>query len=237
MVGTPLSPPGKVHLLGTDNIGRDTMSRIMYGTRVSLNVAFGVVILSLTAGVFLGLLAGFYGGLLDQAIMFCMDSIMAFPTLILAMAISAMIGAGIANIIIAVGVVSIPAFARLTRSQVITVREEEYVLAARAAGARNRRIILKYILLNIFSPIIVQASFVAAQAILFEAALSFLGVGVQPPTPAWGAMLKNGYGFLDIAPWVSVAPGLAIIIAVLGFNLLGDALRDSLDVTLAEKRV
>jgi peptide/nickel transport system permease protein len=236
MVGMPFTPPGGENILGTDNIGRDTLSRIIYGARASLIVALGVVLVSMTIGVALGLMAGYYGGIWDQAIMFVMDSVIAFPSLILAMAISAVIGAGLVNIIIAVGVVSVPVFARLTRSQVLTVRDEEYITSARAVGAKDRRILTRYVLLNIFSPIIVQASFTAAQAILFEAALSFLGVWVQPPTPAWSAMLRDGYGFWDRAPWLSLTPGLAIIAIVLGFNLLGDALRDSLDVTLTEKR-
>jgi ABC-type dipeptide/oligopeptide/nickel transport system permease subunit len=233
--GDPLLPPTRGYWLGTDNLGRDTLSRIIFGAQASLAVAIGTVAIAQSIGIFLGLLSGYFGGRLDRFTMFAMDSVLAFPTLILAMAISAMIGSGLKNIVIAVGIVSVPVFARLTRSQVIAVKAEDFVQGAQAIGASNDRIIFRHVLPNVLSPLIVQSSFTAAQSILFEAALSFLGVGVQPPTPAWGAMLRDGYGFLNQSPWTSVAPGLAIMGAILAFNLLGDALRDSLDVTLAER--
>jgi peptide/nickel transport system permease protein len=233
--GDPLLPPTRGYWLGTDNLGRDTLSRIIFGAQASLAVALGTVAIAQSIGIILGLLAGYFGGRLDRLTMFVMDSVLAFPTLILAMAISAMIGSGLRNIVIAVGVVSVPVFARLTRSQVIAVKAEDFIQGAQAIGASNGRIVFRHVLPNVLSPLIVQSSFTAAQAVLFEAALSFLGVGVQPPTPAWGAMLRDGYGFLSQAPWTSIAPGLAIMGAILAFNLLGDALRDSLDVTLAER--
>ncbi|NLY76327.1 MAG: ABC transporter permease [Firmicutes bacterium] len=233
--GVPFNPPDGQHFFGTDNLGRDLFSRIIYGAQVSLAVALGVTGISLCVGVILGLLAGYYQGKLEQSIMFVMDTILSFPTLIFAMAIAAMLGAGLVTVIVAVGVVSIPQFARLTRAQVMMIREEEFVISARAAGANDIRILYNHILPNIFSPLIVQGSFTAAQAVLYEASLSFLGVGVPAPTPAWGSMLKEGYAYMSIAPWLSVIPGIAIVIAILGFNLLGDALRDSLDVNLTDK--
>lgn len=224
-----LQSPSAAHLLGTDDLGRDLVSRLIFGARVSLQAGVVTIFFAMLAGITLGLLGGFVGGWVDEILMRLMDAILAFPGLVLALAISAALGPGLGNAMVAIAIVSTPQFARLTRGQTLAVKEFEFVAAARAAGASSRRLILLHVLPNITSPIIVQCVLSVANAIIVEASLSFLGVGVQPPTPSWGAMLRMGYGYIDTAPWLSVAPGLAIFATVLAFNFLGDGVQDLLD--------
>ncbi len=224
-----LKPPSFTHWFGTDNLGRDVLSRVIYGTRVSLTA--GVVAVSLAAliGVSLGLLAGFLGGVTDNIIMRLIDAMLAFPFLVLAISLAAILGPSLQNAMLAIAVVSIPVFARVTRGQVLSERERDYVQAAKALGANDLRIMLQHVLPNIAGPIIIQCTLSIAGAILAESSLSFLGLGVQPPTPSWGEMLNVARGYLRDAPWTAIAPGVLIFIAVLAFNLLGDGLRDALD--------
>jgi peptide/nickel transport system permease protein len=230
-----LKPPGADFPLGTDDLGRDVYSRIAYGSRISLEVGVIAVSIGMVLGTLIGLSAGYYGGWVDDVLMRTMDALRAFPALVLALSINAVLGPGIGNVMIAVGVVSVPTFARLAHGQVLSVREREYVLAARVTGVGAWRMMVVHILPNIASPIIVQASLGAAFAILAEAGLSFLGLGVRPPTPSWGSLLRTGYQYLSVAPWLSLAPGAAIFLAVLAFNLLGDGLRQALDPRLKER--
>jgi len=232
-----LKPPGADFPLGTDDLGRDVYSRIAYGTRISLEVGVIAVSIGVLVGTLIGLSAGYYGGWVDDVLMRTMDALRAFPALVLALSINAVLGPGIGNVMIAVGVVSVPTFARLAHGQVLSVREREYVTAARVSGVGAWRMMLVHILPNISSPIIVQASLGAAFAILAEAGLSFLGLGVRPPTPSWGSLLRTGYQYLNVAPWLALAPGVAIFLAVLAFNLLGDGLRQALDPRLKQRGV
>jgi peptide/nickel transport system permease protein len=239
-VSDALRPPSAEHWLGTDDLGRDTLSRVIYGGQVSLQVGVISVGLALLVGTALGLTAGYWSNsLLDQVIMRAMDGLLAFPALILALAIVAALGpsqAGeIPKPIWAIAIVGIPVYARLTRGQVLSTREQEYVVAARTIGASHVRIMLRHILPNVVAPLIVQASLGIATAMLVEAALSFLGLGVQPPTPAWGSMLDAGRGYLEIDPWLIIGPGAAIFLAVLGFNFVGDGIRDVLDPRLRNR--
>jgi peptide/nickel transport system permease protein len=228
-----LQPPSADHLLGTDENGRDVLSRILYGTRVSLAAGIFSVSIALCLGVTSGLVSGYFGGKVDHIVMRCMDALLAFPTLVLALAITATLGPGLRNAMIAIGIVGTPIFARLTRGQVLSVREREFVEAARTLGARHGRIMLHHILPNVMAPLIVQISLSVAVAILAEATLSFLGLGVQPPEPSWGSMVSRGKDYLDMAPWLAFAPGGAILLAVMGFNFVGDAVRDALDPRLS----
>ena len=228
-------PPSAEHLLGTDDAGRDVLSRVIYGSRVSLEVGVIAVGIALTFGVSFGLIAGYAGGMLGTVVMRIMDSVQAFPSLILALAITAALGPGIGNAMIAIGVTSMPAIARLARGQTLSVREREYVTASRVSGASALRIVLKDVFPNITSPIIVQATLLTGTAIVTEAALSFLGVGVRPPTPTWGSMLQTGSRLLESAPWLAFAPGIAIFLTVLAFNFVGDGLRRALDPRLQRR--
>jgi peptide/nickel transport system permease protein len=227
-----LRPPAAGHLLGTDELGRDTLTRVLYGAQASLEVGIIAVGISLLVGSALGLLAGYLRGMADATTMRVMDGLLALPTLVLALAITAMLGPSLNNAMLAIGVTGVPVFARLVRGQVLSLRELEYVQAARSLGAGDARIMLGHILPNVLGPIVVQASLAMPTAILAEAGLSFLGLGIQPPTPSWGAMLNTAKGYLQQDPWLAVAPGTAIFVTVLGFNFLGDAVRDALDPRL-----
>jgi peptide/nickel transport system permease protein len=228
-----LDPPSRAHLLGTDNLGRDVLRRLIHGTRYSLGVGTISVGIGLAVGGVLGMVAGFIGGTTGKIIMRAMDIILAFPAMLLAIAIVAVRGPGLNNTMVAVGVVFIPVFARLARSMVLAGRETEYVTAAISSGASGPRVLFRHILPNVLSPIIVQSTLGLASAILWAAGFGFLGLGQQPPKPEWGAMLSDCYKFLNHgAWWAIVSPGVAIMLAVLGFNLMGDGLRDALDPRL-----
>ncbi|WP_096552183.1 nickel transporter permease [Ureibacillus thermosphaericus] len=224
-----LQTPSSEHWFGTDNFGRDIFSRILYGTRLTMIVGFFSVALGATIGVLLGIISGYYGGKIDSVIMRIMDIFLAFPGILLALAIVTILGGSLINVIIAVSFSSIPIFARIVRASTLSVKKLEYIDAIRALGASDRRIIFKHIFPNITSPLIVQATLNIATAILSASGLSFLGLGAQPPTPEWGAMLSDGRNYLFNAPHVALFPGLSIVIVVLAFNLLGDGLRDALD--------
>ena len=224
-----LLPPTWDHPMGTDEFGRDIFSRVLYGARISLRIGLLCISIALTAGTAIGLLAGYRGGLVDAAVMRLVDVMLAFPSILLAIAVVAVIGPGIDNVMLAVSVVLVPQFARLVRAQVLTLRELAYVEAARALGSSGLRIVALSVLPNCLAPLIVQTSLGLATAILDAAGLSFLGLGAQPPTPEWGAMLNSGRELLLKAPWVMTFPGLAIFTVALGLNLFGDGLRDALD--------
>jgi peptide/nickel transport system permease protein len=227
-----LQPPRAEHLLGTDQFGRDILSRLIHGTRISLLVGVVSVAVAAVLGVGLGVVSGFYGGVVDSLLMRLVDMLMAFPSIILALTIVAVLGPNIINAMVAVGIAMSPRMARLVRGIVLRLKEVEFVEAARAVGAGDLRIMFVYVLPNSLSTIIVTGTLMVAYAILVEANLSFLGLGTQPPTPSWGNMISDGFGFLNTAPWISTFSGLAIMVAVLGFNLLGDGLRDLLDPRL-----
>ncbi len=224
--------PNAEHWLGTDDLGRDILSRIIHGTRISLLVGFVSVSISVLVGGSLGAVSGFYGGRLDNVIMRAMDILLAIPSILLAIAIVSAFGGGIINVMIAVGISSIPTYARIVKASVISVKENEFIEAARAIGANDFRIILKHILPNSMAPIIVQSTLGVAGAILSAAGLSFIGMGIQPPTPEWGAMLSNGRYIIRTAWHVATFPGIAIMITIFSLNLLGDGLRDALDPRL-----
>ena len=226
-----LNAPDSRHLLGTDELGRDILARVAYGARNSLFIGIISVGMAMVMGVTIGLLAGYWRGVLDRLIASLMDAMLAFPPLVLAIAISAALGPGYLSIMIAIGIVFTPFFGRLVRGVVLSVREMEYVLGARAIGTRDVKIILRHILPNIAAPIIIQVSLGLAYAILVEAGLSFLGVGLTPPAPSWGSMLRDGYGYMQMAPSMAISPGVAIFVTVLGFNFVGDGIRDALDPT------
>jgi ABC-type dipeptide/oligopeptide/nickel transport system permease subunit len=224
-----LAPPGPEHLLGTDNVGRDILARVIWGARVSLIAGVGSVAIAVLAGCLLGLSAGYWRGPVDDMLMRFMDALLSFPALVLALALGAVLGAGLGSVLIALGVVYVPTFARLMRGQVLTIRAREYVQAARLLGAADFRILRRHVLPNASTPIVVQASLTIAFAILAEASLSFLGLGVRPPEPSWGGMINAGRGYLQQAPWIVFGPGAALFITVLGLNFVGDAIRDALD--------
>ncbi len=226
-----LEPPSASHWLGTDIEGRDVWARLVYGSRVSLAVGLVSQSIAVAMGVTLGLLAGFYGRWMDEAVMRLADVTLAFPTLLLLIAMAAALQPSLGVVLVTIGVVGWAGMARLVRGQVLVVRGLDYVQAARALGVKNRRIMVRHVLPNVAGPVVIAATLGIAGAIMAEAALSFLGLGVQPPTPSWGSMIADGRDLdqLRNAPWTSLAPGLAIGAAVLGFNLLGDALRDALD--------
>lgn len=226
---TVRKPPSALHWFGTDEIGRDVLSRVIWGTRASLSAGLVSVSLALAAGVPIGLVSGYLGGFVDGTLMRMIDAMLAIPFLILAIALAAFLGPSLANAMIAIGVSQTPIFARLTRGQVLAVKHEDYVEAARAVGNPEYRIVLRHILPNIVPPLLVQATLAAAVAIIAEAALSFLGLGEQPPDPSWGSMLNTAKNFMSQAPWMALWPGLAIFLLVLSLNLFGDGLRDALD--------
>lgn len=224
--------PSAKHILGTDDLGRDILSRIIHGTRISLLVGFVSVSISVAVGGGLGAVSGYYGGKLDNVIMRFMDVLLAIPSILLAIAIVSAFGGGIINVMIAVGISSVPSYARIVKAAVISIKENEFIEAARAIGASDLRIITKHILPNSMAPIIVQATLGVAGAILSAAGLSFIGMGIQPPTPEWGAMLSNGRHIIRTAWHVATFPGLAIMLTIFALNLLGDGLRDALDPRL-----
>lgn len=224
-----LEAPSKDHLLGLDDLGRDVLSRIIYGARVSLRVGFSVVLIASIVGVTLGAIAGYFGGAADLLVMRLCDILLAFPGILLAIALVAVLGPSLNNVILALATTAWVGYARLTRGQVLKVREMEYVTAAKALGAKSPRVILLHVLPNVINPVIVLATLGLAGTILSEAALSFLGLGVQPPTPSWGAMLTSGRRYLELASHLAIYPGVAIMLAVMGLNFLGDGLIDALD--------
>jgi peptide/nickel transport system permease protein len=230
--GQTRKPPSLRFLFGTDEVGRDILSRVMYGSRVSMRVGLISVGIAAVCGTALGLLAGYAGGWIDAIFMRIVDVLLAFPGILLAIAIVAVLGPGIDNVMIAVGIEAIPAYARTVRGSTLTVREHDFVLAARASGARGTRIVLVHILPNVFAPILVLATLGVGLAILTAASLSFIGLGAQPPTPEWGSMLATGRTYLRESAWIAAFPGLAIVVLVLALNLLGDGLREALDVRL-----
>ncbi|MCY3915368.1 MAG: ABC transporter permease [Chloroflexi bacterium] len=226
-----LSAPTAAHLLGTDNFGRDILTRVIYGYQISLAVALGSVGFGLAAGVTLGLLAGYFGGALDNIIMRPMDVLMAFPAIVLVVALTGFVGRELSVMVLAVAVVYVPIFARVMRGSTLEVVSELYVEGARARGASHLRLMLRHILPNAIAPVLIQASILMGIAILLESALSFIGLGTQPPDPSLGLMLSEGRSFMQQAPWMVMVPGLAISLAVLGFNLLGNGLQDLLNPT------
>ena len=224
-----LKPPDGKHLLGTDKLGRDVMSRIIWGARVSLEVGIIAVGIGMIAGVFFGLVGGYYGGMLDMAIFSIMDLLLSFPSILLAIAIVATLGPGIVQVMVAVGISMIPRFARVARGSVLSLREQYFIIAEKGVGASNAYILIRHILPNVLTPIIVLATLNCAFAITMEAGLSFLGIGIQPPDPTWGTILSDGRESIRTGYWISTFSGLAITLTVLGFNLFGDGLRDMLD--------
>jgi peptide/nickel transport system permease protein len=222
-------PPTLAHPFGTDDLGRDQLSRVVWGARISMQAGVGSILLAMALGVPLGLLAGYHRGLLDQVVMRLTDTWLSFPFLILAIGLVTILGASLANATLAIGFGATPTYIRLTRGLVLATGEEDYVIAARALGAADRRLMVRHILPNITSAIVVQATVQIPTAIIAEAVLSFLGLGVQPPAPSWGTMLNAAQQFLETAPWMALWPGLAIFVLALAFNLAGDGLRDVLD--------
>ena len=229
-----LQPPSGKHWLGTDEFGRDIFARIVHGARVSLRVGIIAVSISIICGGILGAIAGYYGGLLDNVIMRAMDIFLAVPSILLAIAIVSALGPSIINLMIAISISSIPRYARIVRASVLSIRDQEFIEAARAIGASNTRIIFRHIIPNSLAPVIVQGTLGVASAILSTAGLSFIGLGIQPPAPEWGSMLSGGRQYLRYEWWVTTFPGVAIMITILSLNLLGDGLRDALDPRLKQ---
>jgi peptide/nickel transport system permease protein len=227
-----LSKPNSEHLLGTDTLGRDTLSRIIYGSRTSLLVGIVAIFIAAALGMLFGLIAGYFGGITNMLIMRLIDALMSFPMILLALTIAAILGGGLQNIILALGVSLIPPYTRLMCGQALSVKQNDYVMAGRAMGAKNSRIMLRHVAPNCFPPLIVLMTMMMGSAILAEAGLSFLGIGITPPGAAWGAMVSEGRRYLLSSPILSFAPGLAIMLVVFAFNMVGDGLRDALDPRL-----
>jgi len=227
-----LAPPGGGQALGTDEFGRDVLSRLLFGARVSIYVGLVATGIGAAGGLVLGLTAGYYGGAVDNLVMRCMDVLFAFPSILLALAIVAVLGPDLGNTIIAIGIVRIPVFSRTVRAEVLSVKAQEYIASVRSIGVRDGRVIFRHVLPNVMAPFIVQVTLSLSSAILVEASLSFLGLGIQPPNPSWGSMLSESRRVMELAPWTAVAPTVAIVLAILSFNLLGDAVRDILDPKL-----
>ena len=224
----PLAAPSGDHPFGTDELGRDVLSRTIFGARISLSVAFGSAAAALLVAVPLGLLAGYLGGHIDTVISRFLDTVFAFPAVLLGIGVVALLGTGIANVVVAVAIINIPTLGRLTRVAVLSQRSEQYVEAARSLGATDARVVARHVLPNIVPPLLVQTALVMADAVLLEAAFSFLGLGSRPPTPSWGTSLNSGRNFLSQAPWLGIFPGLAVTLTILGLNALGDSLRAAL---------
>ena len=231
-----LAPPSAQHLFGTDQLGRDLFSRIVYGTRIAIGVAVVVLALSLTAGILIGVAAAYAPRALDQAILSCFDIINSFPSLILALALVAVLGPGLTNVVLMVTVLFIPQFGRVARAQTLAIRNSLYFEAEQVLGAEPWRILLHHVLPNIIGPIFVLASMNIPVVITIEAGLSFLGVGIRPPLASWGGLLHDGYTYLDQSPWLAITAGLSLMFATLGFTLLGEALRDAIDPKLRAPR-
>ncbi len=231
-----LASPSADHIFGTDRLGRDVLSRVIYGSRVSLRVGIIAVGIAAAIGIPLGLIAGFMGRWPDEIIMRFVDAWLVFPNLILLLAIIAILGPGTTNIMIAIGLNSFPIYARLTRAQTLSLKQRDFVLAARTLGGNDANILWRHILPNAVQPLIVQGSLAVGAAVLAEAGLSFLGIGVKPPTATWGVIINDGFVVIRTNPWISIAPGIAIVLFVLGVNLLGDRLRDVLDPRLRGSR-
>ncbi len=227
-----LQQPNPKHLLGSDSLGRDTLSRIIYGTRISLVVGVGTVLIAASLGTVIGLIAGFFGGWVFTVIMRFTDGIMAIPPLLLALVVASLLGTGVQGVMIAISFALLPGYIRLICGQVLSVKENEYVMAARSVGVSKIAIMFRHILPNCFSPLIVQMTMMMGLAILIEASLSFLGLGIKPPSAAWGSMVYDGYKYLVMRPILSIAPGMAIMLVVFAFNMVGDGLRDTLDPRL-----
>lgn len=229
-----LSPPSVEHPFGTDDLGRDVLSRMIHGSQISLSVGFVAVGIAIAIGIVIGSLAGYYGGKLDQLLMRFVDIMLTFPTFFLMLAVIAIVGPGIWTIMVVIGLTSWMGVARLVRAEFLTLKQRDFVLAAKASGADNSRIIFRHVLPNALAPVFVAATLGVAGAILAESALSFLGLGVQPPKPSWGNILSTGKDYIEVAWWLSLYPGLAILVTVLSYNLVGEGLRDSLDPRLWE---
>jgi peptide/nickel transport system permease protein len=230
-----LSPPGGGHVFGTDDLGRDVLARMLYGSRVSLSVGFVAVGIAVLIGITIGSLAGYFGGRTDAVLMRFVDIMLTFPTLFLILAVIAIVGQSIYTIMVVIGVTGWMDVARLVRAEFLTLKERDFVLSARATGATHLRIIFRHILPNALSPVFVAATFGIAGAILVESGLSFLGLGIQPPKPSWGNILNTGKDYIEVAWWLSLFPGLAILLTSLSYNLLGEGLRDALDPRLWEE--
>jgi peptide/nickel transport system permease protein len=227
--------PSSKHFLGADRFGRDQLSRLIMGSQVSMIVSFGAVAIATILGIIIGMVSGYFGGRIDSVIMRLLDVLFAFPSLLLALAAVAAFGPNLLNLLMIIGVIYSARFARIIRGSVLSVKERDFIEGVRSVGARDTSIMSKFILPNVLSPIIVQATFSLSHAIMTEAGLSFLGLGTQPPRPSWGLMLNEAREFMEMAPWLAVFPGVAIIFAVLAFNFLGDALRDALDPRLSQR--
>lgn len=235
-LGAILATPSLAHPLGTDDLGRDVLTRVIFGARLSLAASVMAAAIAVGLGVPLGLVAGYVGGAVDGVIMQVYDALQTIPALVLAMAIAATLGPGLFNVMVAVGVIFAPRFARLVRGQTLAAREEAFVESARAVGASHARILARHVLPNVVSPILVQVSISIAFALLAETSLSFLGVGIRPPVPSWGADVGRGYRFMRLAPWLVFMPGMAILLTTLAFNFVGDGLREAFDPRLGQSQ-
>jgi peptide/nickel transport system permease protein len=229
-----LQPPSFKHFLGTDILGRDVFSRIIYGSRISVYVGVVSMLIATIIGIPLGLMSGYYGRWFDQTVMRIMDIMLAFPVFLLAIMIMAVLGASATNVCVALGIVYIPRYARIVRGSVLSIRENEYIDAVKALGIKEWRIFIFHILPNCLAPVLVMTTISLGVAIIAEASLSFLGMGTQPPTPSWGGDLRDAISIMEISPWLAVFPGMAILVTVLGINMLGDGLRDAIDPRLKQ---